>query len=58
MQVGMVGLGRMGVNMARRLIRCGRDRQIAHRPGPPQGLAVPGAPGSPPGRSSRPLPRV
>jgi 6-phosphogluconate dehydrogenase len=44
MQLGMVGLGRMGANMARRLLRAGH-RVVAHDrdPGPGRALAEEGA---------------
>jgi 6-phosphogluconate dehydrogenase len=47
MQVGMIGLGRMGANMARRLIAAGHDCVVYNRtPGPVDELVADGATGT------------
>ena len=47
MQCGILGLGRMGANMARRLLRGGHQVVVANRsPGPVEQLATEGAVGS------------
>src|SRR5918994_4381240 len=47
MQLGMVGLGRMGANIVRRLMRDGHDCVVYNRsPGPVERLAAEGATGS------------
>jgi 6-phosphogluconate dehydrogenase len=47
MQLGMVGLGRMGANIVRRLMRDGHDCVVYNRsPGPVEALASEGATGS------------
>ncbi len=47
MQLGMIGLGRMGANMVRRLMRDGHECVVYNRsPGPVQELAGEGATGS------------
>ena len=47
MQVGMIGLGRMGANMVRRLIAAGHDCVVYNRtPGPVDELAAEGATGT------------
>ncbi|MBK1717546.1 phosphogluconate dehydrogenase (NAD(+)-dependent, decarboxylating) [Thiocystis violacea] len=47
MQLGMIGLGRMGANMVRRLIRGGHDCVVYNRsPGPVAALATEGAVGA------------
>jgi len=47
MQIGMIGLGRMGANMARRLIKGGQKCVVFNRsPKPVQGLAKEGAIGA------------
>jgi 6-phosphogluconate dehydrogenase len=47
MQLGMVGLGRMGANIVRRLMRDGHDCVVYNRsPGPVEQLAAEGATGS------------
>jgi 6-phosphogluconate dehydrogenase len=47
MQLGMIGLGRMGANMVRRLIKAGHECVVYNRsPGPVQALAAEGANGS------------
>ncbi len=47
MQLGMIGLGRMGANMVRRLVRAGHECVVYdHKPGAVQALASEGAAGS------------
>jgi 6-phosphogluconate dehydrogenase len=47
MQLGMVGLGRMGANMSRRLIQAGHEMVVYNRsPEPVQALAAEGATGT------------
>jgi 6-phosphogluconate dehydrogenase len=47
MQMGMIGLGRMGANMVRRLVRGGHECVVYNRsPGPVQALAKEGAVGA------------
>lgn len=47
MQVGMVGLGRMGANMVRRLLRAGHECVVYNRsPGPVEALVREGATGA------------
>jgi 6-phosphogluconate dehydrogenase len=47
MQIGMIGLGRMGANMVRRLMRAGHECVVYNRsPGPVQTLAAEGAAGA------------
>ncbi len=44
MQIGLIGLGRMGANMARRLMRAGHQCVVFNRsPGPAEALAKEGA---------------
>jgi 6-phosphogluconate dehydrogenase len=48
MQMGMVGLGRMGANMVRRLLRGGHECVVFNRsPAPVKELAKEGAIGAP-----------
>lgn len=47
MQIGIIGLGRMGANMARRLVRGGHEVVVSNRsPGPVKELEVEGAIGA------------
>ena len=47
MQYGMIGLGRMGANMARRLLRGGHEGVVSNRsPGPIEELEAEGAVGA------------
>ena len=47
MQCGMIGLGRMGANMARRLLRGGHEVVVSNRsPGPIEELEAEGAVGA------------
>jgi 6-phosphogluconate dehydrogenase len=47
MQIGMVGLGRMGANMTRRLLRAGHECVVYNRsPGPVEEMVAEGATGS------------
>lgn len=47
MQIGVIGLGRMGANMVRRLMRAGHECVVFNRsPGPVQALAAEGAIGA------------
>ena len=47
MQIGMVGLGRMGGNMARRLMRAGHECVVIdHNPESARALAAEGAVGA------------
>ena len=47
MQLGMIGLGRMGANMVRRLMRDGHERVVYNRsPGPVEELVGEGATGA------------
>ena len=49
MQLGMIGLGRMGANLVRRLMRDGHDvRRLRREPGAVQQLAGEGAIGGRP----------
>ena len=45
MQLGMIGLGRMGANIVRRLTRAGHLRGLRSRPAPGEALAKDGAVG-------------
>jgi 6-phosphogluconate dehydrogenase len=47
MQIGMVGLGRMGGNIAHRLLRAGHSAVVyGHNPDAVRGLAMDGATGA------------